>query len=327
MPVPTSTLSKPAGDSAGSSAGNTPAAAAGLSSPPSNFNSNIWLAAGEGDLDSVRYLLDNQPDLTPTSPDDFSYTAVHAAASYAQLAVLDFLPSHPKAALYTPSAENSAAPSGVPAPTGAANVQDSDGDTPLFVCETVEPAKLLIEKFGADPKHRNLDGKTAAQAAYENEAFEVGDYLRSLTGEPEPTDDDYEEGGSAADAVIHHLSLVDVLHGPPEVSTAAHLLSEIVYQNKDRLSAGIIVAGWDKRNGGATVCNVPLGGGLFQQPWAIGGWNRQQTVEFVTNALALAIRRDRSSGGTIRLADISEHGVESQFIPGDKLPELPAKLC
>ncbi|KAE8256586.1 hypothetical protein A4X03_0g5256, partial [Tilletia caries] len=132
---------------------------------------------------------------------------------------------------------------------------------------------------------------------------------------------------SAADAVIHHLSLVDVLHGPPEVSTAAHLLSEIVYQNKDRLSAGIIVAGWDKRNGGATVCNVPLGGGLFQQPWAIGGWNRQQTVEFVTNALALAIRRDRSSGGTIRLADISEHGVESQFIPGDKLPELPAKLC
>ncbi|CAD6911747.1 unnamed protein product [Tilletia laevis] len=228
MPVPTSTLSKPAGDSAGSSAGNNPAAVAGLSSPPSNINSNIWLAAGEGDLDSVRYLLDNQPDLTPTSPDDFSYTAVHAAASYAQLAVLDFL----------------------------------------------------------------------------------------LCG-----------SSSAADAVIHHLSLVDVLHGPPEVSTAAHLLSEIVYQNKDRLSAGIIVAGWDKRNGGATVCNVPLGGGLFQQPWAIGGWNRQQTVEFVTNALALAIRRDRSSGGTIRLADISEHGVESQFIPGDKLPELPAKLC
>ncbi|KAE8239687.1 hypothetical protein A4X06_0g8100, partial [Tilletia controversa] len=74
MPVPTSTLSKPEGDSAGSSAVNTPAAAAGLSSPPSNINSNIWLAAGEGDLDSVRYLLDNQPDLTPTSPDDFSYT-------------------------------------------------------------------------------------------------------------------------------------------------------------------------------------------------------------------------------------------------------------
>ncbi|CAD6945672.1 unnamed protein product, partial [Tilletia caries] len=57
------------------------------------------------------------------------------------------------------------------------------------------------------------------------------------------------------------------------------------------------------------------------------GWNRQQTVEFVTNALALAMRRDGSSGGTIRLADISEHGVERHFIPGDKLPELSAKLC
>ncbi|CAD6908258.1 unnamed protein product [Tilletia controversa] len=131
---------------------------------------------------------------------------------------------------------------------------------------------------------------------------------------------------AVADAVTHHLSLVDVLHGPPEVSTAAHLFSEIVYQNKDRLSAGIIVARWDKRNGG-TVYNVTLGGGLFQQPWAIGGWNRQQTVEFVTNALALAMRRDGSSGGTIRLADISEHGVERHFIPGDKLPELSAKLC
>lgn len=56
----------------------------------------------------------------------------------------------------------------------------------------------------------------------------------------------------------------------PSTVTAAHLFSELIYQNKDRLSAGIIVAGWDKRHGG-TVYNVPLGGGVFQQPWAIGG--------------------------------------------------------
>lgn len=56
----------------------------------------------------------------------------------------------------------------------------------------------------------------------------------------------------------------------PKVETAAQLFQEIIYQNKDRLSAGIIVAGWDKRNGGA-VYNIPLGGGKFQQPWAIGG--------------------------------------------------------
>lgn len=36
------------------------------------------------------------------------------------------------------------------------------------------------------------------------------------------------------------------------------------------MSAGIIVAGWDEEEGGA-VFNVPLGGGVFKQPWAIGG--------------------------------------------------------
>lgn len=36
--------------------------------------------------------------------------------------------------------------------------------------------------------------------------------------------------------------------------------------------------------------------------------------------------RDGSSGGTIRLVDISENGVERHFIPGDKLPQLSAKI-
>jgi 20S proteasome subunit beta 1 len=63
--------------------------------------------------------------------------------------------------------------------------------------------------------------------------------------------------------------------------------------------AGIIVAGWDKRNGG-TVWNIPLGGSLHRQPFAIGGsgstyiyaycdanfkhgMTKDQCVEFVTN--------------------------------------------
>lgn len=76
---------------------------------------------------------------------------------------------------------------------------------------------------------------------------------------------------AVADIVTYHLSMFSVQHGEqPNVDTAAHLFSELVYQNKDRLSAGIIVAGWDKHKGG-TVYNVPLGGGVFQQPWAIGG--------------------------------------------------------
>lgn len=48
------------------------------------------------------------------------------------------------------------------------------------------------------------------------------------------------------------------------------MFQRICYENKDALSAGIIVAGWDK-DVGPSVYNIPLGGGLFRQPWAIGG--------------------------------------------------------
>jgi 20S proteasome subunit beta 1 len=56
----------------------------------------------------------------------------------------------------------------------------------------------------------------------------------------------------------------------PSVRTAASLFQEMCYQNKDNLSAGIIVAGWDKKDG-PSVYNVPLGGSLHKAPFAIGG--------------------------------------------------------
>ena len=37
-------------------------------------------------------------------------------------------------------------------------------------------------------------------------------------------------------------------------------------------------------------------------------------------ALALAMSRDGSSGGVIRMCVITEEGVERLFVPGDKLP-------
>lgn len=175
-----------------------------------------------------------------------------------------------------------------------------------------------------------------------------------------------------ADVITYYLDMYAVEHdGPLPVATAAHLFSQLVYSNKDRLSAGIIVAGWDKKKGG-TVYNVPLGGGVFQQPWAIGGkrskpcpfeasrtelcdssrnraitdvtllqpihccpvgsgstyiygycdstwrpgWGREETLRFVKNALSLAMSRDGSSGGTIRMVDITEKGVQRHFILG-----------
>ena len=39
-------------------------------------------------------------------------------------------------------------------------------------------------------------------------------------------------------------------------------------------------------------------------------------------ALALAMSRDGSSGGVIRMCVITEEGVERLFVPGDELPRF-----
>lgn len=56
----------------------------------------------------------------------------------------------------------------------------------------------------------------------------------------------------------------------PKVATAANLFRSLVYNNKDRLLAGIIVAGWDPVRGGQ-VFSIPIGGAMVEQDFAIGG--------------------------------------------------------
>ncbi|KAI8148278.1 proteasome subunit beta type-6 [Fennellomyces sp. T-0311] len=142
---------------------------------------------------------------------------------------------------------------------------------------------------------------------------------------------------AVADIVHYYLQLYSVQENEmPSVRTASALFQELCYQNKDMLTAGIIVAGWDEKNGPA-VYNVPLGGSLHKQPFAIGGsgstyiygycdanfkenMTRDECVGFVKNSLSLAMSRDGSSGGVIRLAVITKEGVERLFVPGDKLP-------
>ena len=55
----------------------------------------------------------------------------------------------------------------------------------------------------------------------------------------------------------------------PLVKTAAHLMKNIVYSNKDQLSAGVIVAGWDPVEGGQ-VYNVVQGGSCLKQNFCLG---------------------------------------------------------
>lgn len=87
----------------------------------------------------------------------------------------------------------------------------------------------------------------------------------------------------------------------------------------------MIIAGYDKRNGGQ-VYSIPLGGSLHKQSFAIGGsgstyiygytdahWKEDMTeaegIDFVKNSLQEAIKWDGSSGGVIRMAVLTAKGV------------------
>eukprot|EP00296_Roombia_truncata_P008395 JP446875.1.p1 GENE.JP446875.1~~JP446875.1.p1 ORF type:complete len:231 (+),score=43.56 JP446875.1:31-723(+) len=151
--------------------------------------------------------------------------------------------------------------------------------------------------------------------------------------------------GSAADtqALTDYLKLYLGMHSldleeAPSVQTAAHLINQLLYSNKNHLMAGMIVAGWDKRNG-PSVFNIPLGGGVIPELYSIGGsgssyiygyvdanfkknMTKEEAQTFVKNAVSLAIARDGSSGGLIRTVTISADGVERELVLGDKLPKI-----
>merc|ERR1719446_805506 len=81
--------------------------------------------------------------------------------------------------------------------------------------------------------------------------------------------------GSAADTqaltgfVINYLNQHAVELGEqPTVNTAANLFKLIAYNNKDNLSAGLIIAGYDEKRGGQ-VYSIDLGGTLTKVNFAI----------------------------------------------------------
>ncbi|KAM9454456.1 proteasome 20S subunit beta 12 [Clarias gariepinus] len=151
--------------------------------------------------------------------------------------------------------------------------------------------------------------------------------------------------GSLADAqhvtrvAKFQLSFHSIQMGsPPLVKAAATVLKELCYNNREDLQAGFITAGWDKKKG-PQVYTVSMGGMLVSQPFTIGGsgstyiygymdakfkpdMSREECIQFVKNALALAIGRDNVSGGIAHLVVITEGGVDHVVVPGDKLPKF-----
>ncbi|CAK7275490.1 Proteasome subunit beta type-1 [Sporothrix epigloea] len=131
---------------------------------------------------------------------------------------------------------------------------------------------------------------------------------------------------AVADIVQYQLNLYAMMNGQPTTQTAASIFQEICYANKDALSAGLIIAGWDMRYGGQ-VYSIPLGGSLHKQAYAIGGsgstyiygycdanWregmDEEEAVSFVKGALKEAIKWDGSSGGVIRMVVLTAAGAD-----------------
>ncbi|KAI8336642.1 ankyrin repeat-containing domain protein [Chlamydoabsidia padenii] len=132
-------------------------------------NDNLWVAAGDGQLDRVKELVESGAEVN--AKDNFGYTPIHAAVSYNQKEVLDYLLNN----------------------GGDINVEDFEKDTPLYVCETVDMAKFILDR-GANPSHKNQDGISPAQTANEEGWKDVAQLLASITGETleedETTEDD-----------------------------------------------------------------------------------------------------------------------------------------
>jgi len=142
-----------------------------------------------------------------------------------------------------------------------------------------------------------------------------------------------------ADIVRYYISMHTAESGGamPAVQTAANLLKDLIYNNKERLMAGMICAGWDPQVGASVYEVTPFSGTIVQEDWSIGGsgssfiygycddkykpnMTKEEAKSFVVTALAHAMSRDGSSGGCIRIATIDKDGAKREYIQGDKLP-------
>ena len=92
--------------------------------------------------------------------------------------------------------------------------------------------------------------------------------------------------------VKYKLDFLEIERGEPApVHTAAYLFKELCYDYRDSISAGIIVAGWDKHKGGQ-VFAIPLGGMLVRQAAAIGGSGSTYLYGFLDSAYKPNMKKD-----------------------------------
>ncbi|KAL2019305.1 hypothetical protein VTK56DRAFT_9772 [Thermocarpiscus australiensis] len=116
--------------------------------------------------------------------DEHGYSLVHAAASYNHLDLLRLLVREFK----------------VPV-----DLKDEDGETALFVVESVEAARVLVEELGLDASIKNAEGQTARERIEaEGDWPAVAEYLRGR-----------EAGSSGTNGVVNGTASAEMELPPP----------------------------------------------------------------------------------------------------------------
>lgn len=106
-------------------------------------------------------LLRDTPSLAPQQ-DDHGYSLLHAAASYNHLDLLRALVNEFRVSV---------------------NLRDEDSETALFVVETVEAARVLVEELGVDSSLTGDEGLTAREKIQQDGDFPaVAEYLAGKEG-------------------------------------------------------------------------------------------------------------------------------------------------
>ncbi|MCJ1424552.1 hypothetical protein MMC29_002440 [Sticta canariensis] len=105
-----------------------------------NQNQNLFILAADNNANLLPLLRSNHS--LASSQDPHGYSVLHASASYGHLDLIRKLINEFHVDV---------------------NIKDEDGETPLFVVETVDAAQVLVDELGADLMIKNHDGMTAEE--------------------------------------------------------------------------------------------------------------------------------------------------------------------
>lgn len=162
--------------------------------------------------------------------------------------------------------------------------------------------------------------------------------IRSTSATPSSTCCICRSGSAAdtqylADTVRHQLLKKMILHrSPSSISNVAHLIKNYLYNND--LQASVICAGYDHLRDEGVIYSIDLGGTILEQRnyacsgsgsgYILGhiddhfskndgtrlfmGLTEEEAIELVGNAIELAMDRDGSSGGAVRIYVIDKNG-------------------